>query len=53
MCKNGSRKENEIQFKQNNIYGCKGRQKKETKLIRKSESREHSENQEIQTINTQ
>ena len=49
LCKNGSGKENQIQFKQNKIYGSKDRQRK-GRRYRTSESWEHSKNQEIKTL---
>ena len=41
MCKDGSGKENEIQLKQNKVYGSKDRQRKGRRYFRISESREH------------
>ena len=43
-----SRKKNEIQFKQNKIYGNKYRQRKARRCIRISESRKHAKNRDIQ-----
>ena len=47
MYKNGSGKENAIQFRQNIVYDSKDRQRNGRIHFRASESREHSKNQEI------
>ena len=50
MCKNGSGKENEIQLKQNKVYGSKDGQSKGRRYFRIIESRKNSKNQEIQIL---
>ena len=44
----GSGKENEMQLKQNKVYGSKDRQRKRRSYFRTSESQEHSKNQKKQ-----
>ena len=50
MCKNGSGKENEIQFKQNKVHGSKDRVRKGRRNFITSETRENSKNQEIEIL---
>ena len=46
----GSGKENEMQFKQNKVYGSKDRQRKRRRYFRTSESQEHSKNQKTKIL---
>ena len=50
MCKNGSGKENAIQFKQKEVYDSKDRQRKGGRSIRTSDSEEHTKNHQIQIL---
>ena len=46
----GSGKENEMQLKQNKVYGSKDRQRKRRRCFRTSESQEHSKNQKTKIL---
>ena len=50
MCKNGSGKENEIQFKPNKVHDSNDRVRKGRRNFITRETREHSKNQKIEIL---